>query len=835
MSTTTVVPARRPDLVLRPVSDDGRHVVKDPVTGSFYNLGPQEAFLLERLDGRSSPDAVCAAFAQRFGSYLSEADLEGFVEMARAQGFLHPPGTGAAPALPAPAPAAPPPAAETASAPPTPAAPAAHARQGGSLLCWRRSLFDPDRFFGWLAPKIRFVWTPGFLVLSALLIAVAGGVAAGNWRQLVADLPGALRWEVLVLAWLALLAATFLHEFAHGLTCKHYGGEVHEVGFLLLLLMPCFYCNVSDAWLFRERRHRLLVTLAGGYCDLCVWAVAVFVWRLTPPATLLHFLAYVVLSVCGGRIFFNFNPFMKLDGYYLLSDWLDIPNLHQRGHERMMAYLRRLLWGAPRPAADERGALLLGYGLVSFLMSLAYLSLMIYAMVLLLGEVLGVVGAVAAALLGALLMRGLFQGFTGGEVARMLLLRRARVAFLVALLAGGIAALHYVWVPDRPGGTFQVRPVTRVEVRAAVSGFLRSVNAGEGDRVAASALLAVLDVPDLHTRTTQKRAEVHEVQARLRLLETGPRYEELTQQRLRLERAEAWREEAKRTLQRNRQALKEELARLDRQVDQHKAEVEHAAYNLQRDMRLYAADVLPASQLREKRLASRVAQAQLDQAVAQRRSREALGVQEAEAELTRRDKEVAEARAALTLLEAGTRTEEIDAERAKLARLSEELRFLESLPGKLAVKSPLAGVVATPRLKERIGQYLREGDLICTVDESSALEVEILLEEQDVPRVRVGRPVQLKARSLPFRTFEAEVTRIAPVARGEVEVDLNKPLPAAVTERPSTVVVYCRVAGEDGLRPGMTGFARITCERRTLGDLALERLLRLVRAEYWWW
>src|SRR5262249_25708288 len=140
-------------------------------------------------------------------------------------------------------------------------------------------------------------------------------------HELASPFAHALRWETAILAWLALAAVTTLHEFAHGLTCKHHGGEVHEVGFLFLFLMPCFYCNVSDAWLFREKSKRLWVTLAGGYCDLVLWALAVFAWRLTLPGGWPHYLAWVVLVVCGARVFFNFNPFLKLDGYYLLSDW----------------------------------------------------------------------------------------------------------------------------------------------------------------------------------------------------------------------------------------------------------------------------------------------------------------------------------------------------------------------------------------------------------------------------------------------------------------------------------------------------------------------------------
>ena len=127
-----------------------------------------------------------------------------------------------------------------------------------SLLYWRKSLFDPDRLFNWLEPRLRFVWTRRSWSSSLAGIALAAVVFLANRSELVSALPtpalgdGGPRLADVV------AAPPPCHEFAHGLTCKHYGGEVHEVGFLLMFFMPCFYCNVSDAWLFREKSKRLL-------------------------------------------------------------------------------------------------------------------------------------------------------------------------------------------------------------------------------------------------------------------------------------------------------------------------------------------------------------------------------------------------------------------------------------------------------------------------------------------------------------------------------------------------------------------------------------------------
>jgi hypothetical protein len=311
-----VPPARRPELIVSPLGDKGQHVVKDPRTGAFFTLGDQECFLLQHLDGARPARAVCAAYEARFGEPLGGEDLDGFLEVARQQGLLQThdaqPVEEAAPPRPAPAP------------PPGPAArPAPRPLQ--SLLYWRKSLADPDRFLTWLEPRLRFLWTPAFLAVSAACILLAAGLVWVNRAALVSSFADALRWDAVVAVWLALVVAPACHEFAHGLTCKHYGGEVHEIGFLMIFLTPAFYCNVSDSWLFREKWKRLWVMLAGGYCDLCLWALAVFTWRLTVPTSWLNYLAWVVLSVLGVRVFFNFNPLLKMDGYYLVSDWSKSP------------------------------------------------------------------------------------------------------------------------------------------------------------------------------------------------------------------------------------------------------------------------------------------------------------------------------------------------------------------------------------------------------------------------------------------------------------------------------------------------------------------------------
>jgi putative peptide zinc metalloprotease protein len=812
----TLLPCRRPELVVRPLGANGPFVVKDPRSGAYYYLGDEEHFLLTQLDGARDASTIRAAFAERFGQPLSDEELQEFLDMARAQGLLQSEGADVSgPAAAAPAPGAP---------------PVARAPFGLRLLYWRRSLFDPDRFFSWLAPKIWFFWTPAFVIFSAGCIVLAAAILWANRQEAAHSFLSALRWETAILAWLVLLAVTTCHEFAHGLTCKRHGGEVHEVGFLLIFFMPCFYCNVSDAWLFKEKSKRLWVTLAGGYFELFLWALAVFLWRITTPDSLVSYLAFIVLSACGVQTLFNFNPLLKLDGYYLLSDWLEIPNLQQRSADYVKGRLRWLLWGAERPGPEPRGRTLVLYGLVSWLYALAFLGVSLVVMSYFLGTHLGLVGLAAVALLGLLSLRGLLHGLTAGEVRNMILYRHKRAAFWAAFLAGVPVALFLIPMEDRSGGPFSLRPVTRAEVRAPVAGFLREIACDEGDRVSRGALVARLEVPDLASRLAQKQAEIREGQAKLRLLEAGPRYEEVIEQRRRVERAQQWRDLARQDLRRTQEAFDEDLDQIDKQIAARQAELEAAQDSYQRARWLAGRKVFSREQLQECESRFRVGQAHLAEAQAAKRARQAKGPLEAEAELARRDKELADARATLSLLEAGSRPEEIEAERARLARLHEETRYLEGLRGKLLVHSSASGVVTTAHLRERVGQYVREGELICQVEEPGALEAEIALPEQEVARVEPGQAVELKARALPFDTFTAQVDRIAPAAaRGEVQ---------------GTVTIYCRLdpaltsppgAGQScGLRPGMSGHARVYTGQRSVGGFLLDRMLRFVRTEFWW-
>ena len=546
-----------------------------------------------------------------------------------------------------------------------------------------------------------------------------------------------------------------------------------------------------------------------------------FVWRLTLPGSFPHYLAFLIVASSGIDTLFNFNPLIKLDGYYLLSDWIEVPNLQQRGVSYFKAHLRRWLWGAGRPTPELRGRFLLAYGLVSWLYMVVFLSLMLWGMFWFLGEKWGVTGMCAVTLLGLVSSRGLLKDTTAGEARRMISARQTRLVAWLLVLGGLAALLSLVEMNDHASGKFEVRAQTHAELRASVAGFLTEVSYDEGHTIAPESIVARLEIPDLASRIARKEAELREAAAQFELLRAGPREVELAQQRRCVAAAKAWRDVAARELEGQQQALEQDLMRFDKLLEEYRAECNYAQQALARLQTLKATKAVTEDECQEAQKTHLVCRARWAQTKAERQSRAAFGTLAAESQLAEREQAVATQEAALALLQAGSRAEQIEAAEAVAARLREELVFLRETSGRLTICSPIAGSITTCRLKEKVGQYIAEGALICEVEDAATLEVIISMNEDQAAKLRSGQHVRLKARSLPFELFEVQVDRIAPRAvAGDVQNAVN---------------VYCRLDDPEGkLRSGMTGHARIVCGRDSAASLLTKKVLRFIRTEFWW-
>ncbi|MEZ6094343.1 MAG: biotin/lipoyl-binding protein [Pirellulaceae bacterium] len=147
------------------------------------------------------------------------------------------------------------------------------------------------------------------------------------------------------------------HEFGHGLACKRFGGQCHEMGLMLLVFTPCLYANVSDGWMLPSKWKRILISAAGMYVELLMASLATFVWWFSEPG-FVNQLALNVMFVCSvTTLLFNANPLMRYDGYYILSDWIEIPNLRQKASSLINQTLTNWLFeieGKPDPFLPNR-------------------------------------------------------------------------------------------------------------------------------------------------------------------------------------------------------------------------------------------------------------------------------------------------------------------------------------------------------------------------------------------------------------------------------------------------------------------------------------------------
>ena len=201
------------------------------------------------------------------------------------------------------------------------------------------------------------VFRPWALALLACLVLCACVTAVSNVGRLAADLPSLSSLvEARSLLWLAVVAVVVkvFHELGHALACKHFGGEVREMGVMLLAFAPCLYCDVSDMWRLPSRGKRLAVSAAGMAVEVVLAALAVLVWRLAEPG-LVSSLALSVMVVCTvGTVLVNANPLLRYDGYYLLSDLTNSSNLWQRSRDavrqRLSSWLMRPTGAATKPA-----------------------------------------------------------------------------------------------------------------------------------------------------------------------------------------------------------------------------------------------------------------------------------------------------------------------------------------------------------------------------------------------------------------------------------------------------------------------------------------------------
>ena len=349
---------KRPDLQVVPPQPEGRRAwgIKDPVTLSYYEQRDEEYFVMSQLERPCSMEEICSAFANRFRPRsLAPEELQKFLGQLIQQGLLvsQQPGYGRIIQNRV-------------------ALTQQRTRWLGfaNLLAIRFRGFDPDRMLSLIVTRCGWLFSPWLLAASGLLIVSAIGLVLVQFDELLARLPEARAWltvqNLFVMA-CVLAGMKVLHELGHGLACKWFGGECHEMGFMLLVFTPCLYCNVSDIWMLKSKWQRMAVSAAGIWVEATIAAACTFLWWFSEPG-LFHSICLNLMFICGvSTLVFNGNPLMRYDGYFLLSDWLEIPNLQQKGADTVRRRLADWYFGTGDSPSGSLGTetLLFGYGVAS--------------------------------------------------------------------------------------------------------------------------------------------------------------------------------------------------------------------------------------------------------------------------------------------------------------------------------------------------------------------------------------------------------------------------------------------------------------------------------------
>ncbi|HKG22606.1 MAG TPA: hypothetical protein VKC34_11955, partial [Blastocatellia bacterium] len=298
-------------------AEDGitRYVVRNRVTARYFLLKSPEYSVFRQLDGSQTAEEIARGGRSGVGPRVSPGALTKFLSRLDSTDLLARGGAGL-PAAPRP-------------------------RERGLYI--RFHLFNPDRMLAWMDKRIGWALTGPVITASFLLIAAVTLGLLSRAEEVSAYAQYTYAEYGLAAILLMTLTITVLHEFAHGLACKHFGGEVREVGVLMIYyVLPAFYCNVTDIYRLGRRHERQWVIFAGIYWQLLVSALGALAWMLAAPHTALADLTFLVFLGGTFNILVNCNPLIKLDGYYALSQFLGIQNLHAQASAqagRVIAFL----------------------------------------------------------------------------------------------------------------------------------------------------------------------------------------------------------------------------------------------------------------------------------------------------------------------------------------------------------------------------------------------------------------------------------------------------------------------------------------------------------------
>lgn len=499
MPTPLAWPALREELALLPgpVLADGQpsHTLHDPVRHLFFQIDWPTFEVLKRWHLGSA-----AAIAERVNGQtalqLDEQDVQQALAFFRHNQLLQAePGQAAR------------------------MADSLRARQGGPFkqllhhyLFFRVPLIRPDRWLTRWAPHLDALCTRWFLWLTLLALGWGLLEVYRQWESFTSTLVDNLSWSGLVGYGVAIAVVKVLHELGHAFTAKRLGCKVPTMGVAFLVLWPVAYTDTNEVWKLTQRGQRLAVGAAGVLTEMAVAAWATLAWALLPEGTPKSLAFVLATTTLVSTLLINSSPFMRFDGYFLLSDWLGIPNLHDRAFALARWHLREKLFGmrvqAPEhfSSARQTGLILFAYATWLYRLTVFLgIAALVYAFFI---KAVGIM--LFAVEIGWFVLLPLWRELAIWRTAWPALRQQAQAWHSMAVGAGALLLVMMPW-PSRPSGSALLKPAEQWVVYAPPHARLASMPIRPGQHVKGGTVLMQLVSPELASHLTAAQARVQQL------------------------------------------------------------------------------------------------------------------------------------------------------------------------------------------------------------------------------------------------------------------------------------------------------------------------------------
>ncbi len=512
----------RPDLQISEQRYEGKiyHVVKDPVCLRYYRFNKQEYFVFSLFDGTHPTEEVRKRFEDEFRPHRLEfQDLESFARQLVTAGLVQHETGGAGKHLFQ-----------------------RRAKQRrmrrfaaiSNIMYWKIPVFDPDRLLTWMFQYLWWIFTPLCFAASIALMLAAVFQVLIHFQTFYEKIPRYQEFfaiNTVLYMWMSLGIVKVIHEFGHGLSCKAYKGESHEMGILLMCFSPALYCNVTDAWTVADKWKRIIISFAGIYVELVIASLATFVWWYTPHLPIVNNIAMAVMVLCSvSTVFFNANPLMRFDGYYMLADWLEIPNLRDRANRYITNLFLDKALGVEVPPeqymAPGRRVLFIAYAIGSYV----YRWVVTFSIIFFLADFLGPQLKILSQMLALFSLMSMFIW----PVYRMIKsirqrgrlpdMKSKRVYITMTIAAALIAAVFLLPLPIsrvRDVGLVAVNPRHAEPLTLNQPAHLVMLSVVEGQQVRQGQKIAGFDSRDLQEKIAQEKSRRDEKREEVRVLRTA--------------------------------------------------------------------------------------------------------------------------------------------------------------------------------------------------------------------------------------------------------------------------------------------------------------------------